>query len=1647
MRRVWFLALFMGILCFAFGQGEPHSIVGQAENSDHTPIPEGCGRFVAYPYPSASDTVTQDSDGCGFSGSDWWVQIADFELEDGDTVAIRLENSCNGETLLVLVEVDLSVPVQDVGLVTLVPGAPVVTVLYPNGGESFEFGDPIVIRWTASPGIAAVNVLFSSDGGAGWDTVALGVDASSGEYSWTAPSVGSDECLVKVEDASDPAVYDVSDGFFSIAPAPFVDLTSPAGGEHYYVGDTVTISWSGGGISGVDLFFSSDGGATWAFVDSGLPPSASYYWTAPDVVSDSCIIRAWATDDTTVVDYSGIFSIDTLPAVDSIPPDPVVDLAADSVTYTAVLLSWTLTGDDGVVGTPSSVDLRYSTSYITELGWPYCTPVSGLPPVDTAGTRQSVWVDGLLPGQTYFFAMKVCDEVPNCSDLSNVVEVTLPTPPDTTPPGAFELSVSEVGCDRATISWVAPGDDGDEGTADHYEFRYADFELTAENFDSGEVVSDVPEPQPAGTEQSIVIFGLAASTHYWVAAYAYDEEGNRSPLAVVDFTTGVCADTIPPAAITTLTCSDFKPTGIQLEWMAPGDDFFSGTAAAYEVRYSTEPFDEETWVYADSYALAMLPSPAGTLEHAWVEGLEPATTYYFAVFAFDEAGNRSHPGIVVDCVTMGVSSPVADVYTTEDASDMFLADLADVFVPGGLDYSIASGEGVTAYLPDSEGTEVWLSLEPDYNGETFVILYASHLGYIVADTVLVHVAPVNDAPRFTCGVPESVAVPGVDFDFVFTAEDVDGDSIWFVLAEGAPGMSLAPTGSLHWIPPATEGHYDVTVFVTDGVDTAYLGFPVRVYKLTDSIFAPRNLVAHSGYLGAIPLTWDVPEAVILGFPVHLVGYQVYRSAYPDSEPVFIASSDVNVYNDASVTCGYVEYYRVKAVYDEPSFVSAYSNTDGGACDYTSDRIYSSWTLEPVLVDGSIDDEAWSSATVFQLEDGYTLGFVNTASYLYGFVEFTSAPEDSLEFSFWFDDDNSGFWDGIPSDEGRIFFRFGDTVRAYFQPVANVGGVAARGTPTPMSQATSAWAIVGSHAVLEYAIPLGDDQHFGCLPGDSSGVMFEAESPSVGVLFRWLPTSDELAPATYGRLILGSPSGVPSIIVAPLEFEVELEQGTWTQVTTYAQNMGEGTGFIALSSAPGWISVSPEEEFLYPGVATPINVVISADMEPGDYIGYVNFYTTDPVEPLRQVEVILHVTPVEPENHLIISLPEVVYASADSDVVVPVEVGELYDNLITRVRFTVLCDPDVVLPVGAFAGGVLPGDWSVDVTSAGEDHITVDVHGIEPLPAPGEIVKLRFSVSPSAFRGAASPLEFSEPVVNDGFPYPTTQNGLLVVGEDVVPYWSAMVTLVLPGGVRADSASFGVHPLGTDGYDLAIDRLDPPALPDGANVFFLASDYYHLQRDIRSAEDTVVTFPLVTEQAGYIEWDVNRVWSGCYVGDTLDMKTVSSVAVSAGDTVVIYYHRSVPFRFVVHLLRGWNMVSIPIAGDAFELSEVFPDAIPPAYYYDPEAETYVPTTTLEPGKGYWVLINEDHDYELSGEPLLRYELELPPGWYMIGAPAEAVYWSEQSIEPPDAFLEGTLFGHITSPPSYYVADVLVPGEAFWVLLLRSCTVSVSAIYSH
>jgi len=81
------------------------------------------------------------------------------------------------------------------------------------------------------------------------------------------------------------------------------------------------------------------------------------------------------------------------------------------------ILSWTATGDDGNEGIATSYTIKYSTDSITDLNWASIDVFPNPPIPDSAGRDESIIIDPLIPGQSYFFGVIATDDVGNSSGI------------------------------------------------------------------------------------------------------------------------------------------------------------------------------------------------------------------------------------------------------------------------------------------------------------------------------------------------------------------------------------------------------------------------------------------------------------------------------------------------------------------------------------------------------------------------------------------------------------------------------------------------------------------------------------------------------------------------------------------------------------------------------------------------------------------------------------------------------------------------------------------------------------------------------------------------------------------------------------------------------------------------------------------------------------------------------------------------------------------------------------------------------------------------------------------------------------------------------------------------------------------------------
>ncbi|MEE8577394.1 MAG: T9SS type A sorting domain-containing protein [candidate division Zixibacteria bacterium] len=149
------------------------------------------------------------------------------------------------------------------------------------------------------------------------------------------------------------------------------------------------------------------GGSTEVFEVPNLASSATYYFA----------LRA--CDE--AGNWSTISNVVAKATSDGGSPDPVTDLLAiTGSAHGSIDITFTATGDDGLVGQATAYDIRFDSVLITAANFSQATPLPSPPIPASSGQDESITISSLNPGTIYYVAIKVLDEISNQSVISNV---------------------------------------------------------------------------------------------------------------------------------------------------------------------------------------------------------------------------------------------------------------------------------------------------------------------------------------------------------------------------------------------------------------------------------------------------------------------------------------------------------------------------------------------------------------------------------------------------------------------------------------------------------------------------------------------------------------------------------------------------------------------------------------------------------------------------------------------------------------------------------------------------------------------------------------------------------------------------------------------------------------------------------------------------------------------------------------------------------------------------------------------------------------------------------------------------------------------------------------------------------------------------
>ncbi|MBI4656858.1 MAG: fibronectin type III domain-containing protein, partial [Elusimicrobia bacterium] len=362
-----------------------------------------------------------------------------------------------------------------------------------------------------------------------------------------------------------------------------------------------------------------------------------------------------------------------IPFIDNTPPSNIGDLHVVDRTSTSATLSWTATGDDFDSGSPAYYDIRY-------LLYDFIPALENAPSIIyystlLAGTKEFFEVKNLQPDTLYFFNLKAYDDAGNSSlywgNFASIKTTDLVSPSPILNLKAVEGSLHG----EINISWSATGDNGLGGSATSYVIRYSTISpLTVEDFlIFASTYPNTMVPKPSDSPETFTMTHLLAGVTCYIGIIAIDEENNKSPLSlIVNAPAGV--DCIPPEPVIDLAgVSGSAIDEIDLAWTIPAGSGGSGISF-FEVRYTASPIRTETDYLNAQVSSDKISLTSNNTALTTIRNLSIPNCYYFAVKAFDTAGNSSfisNVATVTLTFVKDITPPSMPVVRTASESDIY----------------------------------------------------------------------------------------------------------------------------------------------------------------------------------------------------------------------------------------------------------------------------------------------------------------------------------------------------------------------------------------------------------------------------------------------------------------------------------------------------------------------------------------------------------------------------------------------------------------------------------------------------------------------------------------------------------------------------------------------------------------------------------------------------------------------------------------------------------------------------------------------------------------------------------------------------------------------------------------------------------------
>ncbi len=274
--------------------------------------------------------------------------------------------------------------------ITDVPYGGSITVIQPNGGETWVPGSMHLISWTGNLGNENYDITligYSSNGSRDTTYTVVNSGVQGSTYSWAIPGnlATGDRYRILVSGHTLTNVSDSSNNYFYIRSIPnnaSINIFQPSSNDEWAVGTSHLISWTDNLGDPVDIYLSTDDGVSYDSIKTGATGS-TWTWDIPTGLtpSNNCKIKIQNSAGS-VTAVSGTFKI-----------------LAHTTGGQIVLVQPNISGISWAQGTSHLISWTDNLSENVKI---YLTDASGNNPVlltPAGGVSGSTWTWDISPGQ------------------------------------------------------------------------------------------------------------------------------------------------------------------------------------------------------------------------------------------------------------------------------------------------------------------------------------------------------------------------------------------------------------------------------------------------------------------------------------------------------------------------------------------------------------------------------------------------------------------------------------------------------------------------------------------------------------------------------------------------------------------------------------------------------------------------------------------------------------------------------------------------------------------------------------------------------------------------------------------------------------------------------------------------------------------------------------------------------------------------------------------------------------------------------------------------------------------------------------------------------------------------------------------------